>query len=85
MEAPPIRGIQAFLFAARDHAMNPPASRERIEEYCRLYLWARHDLEVSLMIFATHSSLFLLLWGFQPFGADEYNKFCEVQKVLMEQ
>ncbi|TPP63768.1 hypothetical protein FGIG_11727 [Fasciola gigantica] len=64
LEAPPIRGIQAFLFTARDHAMNPPASRERIEEYCRLYLWARHDLE--------------------PFGAEEYNKLCEVQKVLME-
>ncbi|CAH8542732.1 unnamed protein product [Heterobilharzia americana] len=24
--------------------MNPPPSRDRIEEYCQLYLWARHDL-----------------------------------------
>ncbi|KER31882.1 hypothetical protein T265_01969 [Opisthorchis viverrini] len=45
MEAPPIRGIHAFLMTARDDAMNPPAPRERIEEYCRLYLWARHDLD----------------------------------------
>ncbi|VDP93960.1 unnamed protein product [Echinostoma caproni] len=64
LEAPPIRGIQAFLLTARDHAMSPPASRDRIEEYCRLYLWARHDLE--------------------PFGEEEYNKLCALQKVLME-
>ncbi|CAL8068918.1 unnamed protein product [Calicophoron daubneyi] len=44
LEAPPIRGILAFLMAARDQAMYPPASRDRIEEYCRLYLSARHDI-----------------------------------------
>ncbi|KAF8571609.1 hypothetical protein P879_00166 [Paragonimus westermani] len=44
LEAPPIRGIHAFLLTARDHAMSPPAPRDRIEEYCKLYLWARHDL-----------------------------------------
>ncbi|KAF6775890.1 hypothetical protein AHF37_04476 [Paragonimus kellicotti] len=44
LEAPSIRGIHAFLLTARDHAMSPPAPRELIEEYCKLYLWARHDL-----------------------------------------
>ncbi|KAF5397159.1 hypothetical protein PHET_09073 [Paragonimus heterotremus] len=44
LEAPSIRGIHAFLLTARDNAMSPPAPRELIEEYCKLYLWARHDL-----------------------------------------
>lgn len=45
LEAPPIRGIHAFLMTAREHAMCPPAPRERIEEYCKLYLWARCGLD----------------------------------------
>ncbi|CAH8558830.1 unnamed protein product [Schistosoma guineensis] len=44
LEAPPLRDIRDFLLTARHNVMNPPPSRDHIEEYCQLYLWARHDL-----------------------------------------
>ncbi|CAH8858291.1 unnamed protein product [Trichobilharzia szidati] len=44
LEAPPLRDTRDFLLKSRHHVMNPPPSRDCIEEYCRLYLWARHDL-----------------------------------------
>ncbi|CAH8562732.1 unnamed protein product [Schistosoma margrebowiei] len=44
LEAPPLRDIRDFLLTARHNIMNPPPSRDHIEEYCQLYLWARHDL-----------------------------------------
>ncbi|XP_018645125.1 hypothetical protein Smp_158090 [Schistosoma mansoni] len=44
LEAPPLRDIRDFLLTARHNIMNPPPSRDYIEEYCQLYLWARHDL-----------------------------------------
>ncbi|KAH8870003.1 BTB/POZ domain-containing protein isoform 1 [Schistosoma japonicum] len=44
LEAPPLRDIRDFLLTARHHIMNPPPPRDYIEEYCQLYLWARHDL-----------------------------------------
>ncbi|CAH8509979.1 unnamed protein product [Schistosoma turkestanicum] len=44
LEAPPLRDIRDFLLTARHHLMYPPPCRDYIEEYCQLYLWARHDL-----------------------------------------
>nr|CAH8852928.1 unnamed protein product [Trichobilharzia regenti] len=44
LEAPPLRDTRDFLLKSRHHVMNPPPPRDCIEEYCRLYLWARHDL-----------------------------------------
>lgn len=47
LEAPPMRSINDFLSSASCYTMTPHASSDEIDEYCRLYLWARHDLNVS--------------------------------------
>ncbi|VDP70009.1 unnamed protein product [Schistosoma mattheei] len=36
LEAPPLRDIRDFLLTARHNVMNPPPSRDHIEEYCQL-------------------------------------------------
>ncbi|VDP16770.1 unnamed protein product [Schistosoma margrebowiei] len=56
LEAPPLRDIRDFLLTARHNIMNPPPSRDHIEEYCQLYLWARHDLNVRKLFFIVLST-----------------------------
>uniref|UniRef100_A0A0X3PLQ2 NICE-3 protein n=1 Tax=Schistocephalus solidus TaxID=70667 RepID=A0A0X3PLQ2_SCHSO len=50
LEAPPIRNIRDFLMAARMKAMHPTAPRDIVDSYCKLYMRARHDPGVRLLI-----------------------------------